>query len=253
MSLLYVDGLSKNFGGLQALKAVTLEVEAGSIHGLMGANGAGKTTLFSIIAGNAKPSTGRIVFDGEEIHGRRPDQVCQLGIARTFQIVRPFPGLSVRQNVEIAALYGRSDRPSSGRAREIADAMLSEIGLMPQADQPAATLTLSGRKRLEVARALATGPKLLMLDEVMAGLTPTEVAEMMSTIRRLKDANDLTILIIEHVVSALTDMSDRITVLHHGEKIADGTAREIAENRLVQAAYFGEDEDSEDAEGAGDV
>lgn len=248
MSLLHIDGLSKSFGGLKALSNLSFEVEEGSIHGLMGANGAGKTTLFSIIAGNVKPNAGRIRFDGLEIQGLRPDQVCQRGIARTFQIVRPFPGLSVRQNVETAALYGRSERLSSTEARRVADAVLTEIGLDGQADRPAATLTLSGRKRLEVARALATGPKLLMLDEVMAGLTPTEVSEMIATIRRLKAANNLTILIIEHVVSALSDLSDRITVLHHGEKIADGTARDIAENRIVQAAYFGVEEDTEEAE-----
>jgi branched-chain amino acid transport system ATP-binding protein len=248
MSLLHIDGLSKSFGGLKALSNLSYVVEEGSIHGLMGANGAGKTTLFSIIAGNVKPNAGRIRFDGHEIQGLRPDQVCQRGIARTFQIVRPFPGLSVRQNVETAALYGRSERLSSTEARRVADAVLAEIGLDGQADRPAATLTLSGRKRLEVARALATGPKLLMLDEVMAGLTPTEVSEMIATIRRLKAANNLTILIIEHVVSALSDLSDRITVLHHGEKIADGTARDIAENRIVQAAYFGVEEDTEEAE-----
>lgn len=248
MSLLHIDGLSKSFGGLKALSNLSFEVEEGSIHGLMGANGAGKTTLFSIIAGNVKPNAGRIRFDGHEIQGLRPDQVCQRGIARTFQIVRPFPGLSVRQNVETAALYGRSERLSSTEARRVADAVLAEIGLDGQAERPAATLTLSGRKRLEVARALATGPKLLMLDEVMAGLTPTEVSEMIATIRRLKAANNLTILIIEHVVSALSDLSDRITVLHHGEKIADGTARDIAENRIVQAAYFGVEEDAEEAE-----
>lgn len=248
MSLLHIDGLSKSFGGLKALSNLSFVVEEGSIHGLMGANGAGKTTLFSIIAGNVKPNAGRIRFDGLEIQGLRPDQVCQRGIARTFQIVRPFPGLSVRQNVETAALYGRSERLSSTEARRVADAVLAEIGLDGQADRPAATLTLSGRKRLEVARALATGPKLLMLDEVMAGLTPTEVSEMIATIRRLKAANNLTILIIEHVVSALSDLSDRITVLHHGEKIADGTARDIAENRIVQAAYFGVEEDAEEAE-----
>lgn len=248
MSLLHIDGLSKSFGGLKALSNLSFEVEEGSIHGLMGANGAGKTTLFSIIAGNVKPNAGRIRFDGLEIQGLRPDQVCQRGIARTFQIVRPFPGLSVRQNVEMAALYGQSERLSSTEARRVADAVLAEIGLDGQADRPAATLTLSGRKRLEVARALATGPKLLMLDEVMAGLTPTEVSEMMATIRRVKAANNLTILIIEHVVSALSDLSDRITVLHHGERIADGTARDIAENRIVQAAYFGVEEDAEEAE-----
>lgn len=251
MTLLSIDALAKNFGGLRALSDVSFDVEAGSIHGLMGANGAGKTTLFSIIAGNARPSAGRIVFEGRQIQGLRPDQVCRLGIARTFQIVRPFAGLSVRQNVETAALYGRAERVGAADARAIADAVMAEIGLAAQAERPAAELTLSGRKRLEVARALATGPKLLMLDEVMAGLTPTEVDEMIATLRRVKGAYGLTVLVIEHVVSALSDLSDRITVLHHGEKIADGTAAEIAENRMVQAAYFGEDAEPEgEADGA---
>ncbi len=244
MTLLAINALCKNFGGLKALSDVSFAVERGSIHGLMGANGAGKTTLFSIIAGNAKPTSGRVFFDGDPIQGRRPDTICRLGIARTFQIVRPFPGLSVRRNVETAILYGRQEHVGTADAEREADRILAEIGLADAADKPASTLTLSGRKRLEVARALGTGPKLLMLDEVMAGLTPTEVTEMMQTIRRVKEANDLTVLIIEHVVSALSDLSDRITVLHHGVKIAEGTAREIAENKDVQSAYFGEDDDA---------
>jgi len=246
MSLLSVVALTKMFGGLKALNDVNLEVAEGSIHGLMGANGAGKTTLFSIIAGNQRATSGQITFDGAPIDGLRPDQVCRRGIARTFQIVRPFPGLSVRENVEAGALFGRSDPPGLAGARDRADEILTEIGLAEQADRPAATLTLSGRKRLEVARALATGPRLLMLDEVMAGLTPAEVSGMIETIRLMKARHGLTVLIIEHVVSALSDLSDRITVLHHGQRIAEGRPAEIAADPRVMDAYFGED-DTEDA------
>lgn len=247
MSLLSVVALTKTFGGLTALNDVNLDVARGAIHGLMGANGAGKTTLFSIIAGNQRASSGEVLFDGAPIGGLRPDRVCRRGIARTFQIVRPFPGLTVRENVEAGVLFGRDEAPGLAEARVRADEILSEIGLAEQADRPAETLTLSGRKRLEVARALATGPRLLMLDEVMAGLTPAEVAEMIATIRALKDRHGLTVLIIEHVVSALSDLSDRITVLHHGTRIAEGSPAEIAADPRVMDAYFGAEDDAGDA------
>ncbi|MAO93925.1 MAG: ABC transporter ATP-binding protein [Rhodospirillales bacterium] len=239
MSLLSIKSLSKNFGGLQALNQITLDVAEGSVHGLMGANGAGKTTLFSIIAGNQRASSGAILFAGQTISGLRPDQVCKRGISRTFQIVRPFAGLTVRENVEIAILYGRQAPPKVSEAAALAQDILADIGLDAVSDQPAGSLTLSGRKRLEVARALGTEPRLLMLDEVMAGLTPVEVTDMIASLRRVKDGHGLTILIIEHVMSALTDMSDTITVLHHGEKIAQGTPQQIADNAAVQEAYFG--------------
>lgn len=239
MSLLSIKSLSKNFGGLQALNQIDLDVEEGTIHGLMGANGAGKTTLFSIIAGNQRPSSGTITFANQPITGLRPDQVCRRGIARTFQIVRPFSGLSVQENVEIAILYGREAPPKVSDAAALAQDILADVGLDSVKDQTAGALTLSGRKRLEVARALGTQPRLLMLDEVMAGLTPVEVTDMIASLRRVKDSHALTILIIEHVMSALTDMSDTITVLHHGEKIAQGTPQQIADNAAVQEAYFG--------------
>ncbi len=242
MSLLSLQAVTKNFGGLRALNAVSFDVRAGSIHGLMGANGAGKTTLFSLIAANQRASSGQILFDGRAIDGLRPDQVCRLGIARTFQIVRPFAGLTVRENVETAVQFGRANPPKAVEASAITDGILTDIGLAAMAGLPAGSLTLSGRKRLEVARALGTAPRLLMLDEVMAGLTPVEVTEMIATIRRMKIAHDLTILIIEHVMSALTEMSDVITVLHHGEKIAEGPPAGIAVDAAVQAAYFGIDD-----------
>jgi branched-chain amino acid transport system ATP-binding protein len=171
--------------------------------------------------------------------------ICRAGIARTFQIVRPFPGLTVRENVETAVLFGRAAAPRQPEAAQIAADLLDDCGLGALADRPAGTLTLSARKRLEVARALGTGPRLLMLDEVMAGLTPTEVVEMSAALRLLKARHGLTILIIEHVMSALNRLSDRITVLHHGTKIAEGTPDAIAADPKVADAYFGAD-DGED-------
>jgi branched-chain amino acid transport system ATP-binding protein len=245
MNLLVVKALTKTFGGLRALNAIDLTVEEGEIHGLMGANGAGKTTLFSIVAGNQRATSGTIHFAGQPIDGLRPDLICRAGIARTFQIVRPFPGLTVRENVETAVLFGRAAAPRQPEAAQIAADLLDDCGLGALADRPAGTLTLSARKRLEVARALGTGPRLLMLDEVMAGLTPTEVVEMSAALRLLKARHGLTILIIEHVMSALNRLSDRITVLHHGTKIAEGTPDAIAADPKVADAYFGAD-DGED-------
>jgi branched-chain amino acid transport system ATP-binding protein len=245
MSLLVVKALTKTFGGLRALNAIDLTVEEGEFHGLMGANGAGKTTLFSIVAGNQRATSGSIHFAGQPIDGLRPDLICRAGIARTFQIVRPFPGLTVHENVETAVLFGRASAPRQTEAAQIAADLLDDCGLGALADRPAGTLTLSARKRLEVARALGTGPRLLMLDEVMAGLTPTEVVEMSAALRLLKARHGLTILIIEHVMSALNRLSDRITVLHHGTKIAEGTPDAIAADPKVANAYFGAD-DGED-------
>jgi branched-chain amino acid transport system ATP-binding protein len=243
--LLQVQGITKTFGGLRALEDVSLTVAEGSIHGLMGANGAGKTTLFSLIAGNQAPSAGRILFAGRRIDGLSPDRICRAGIARTFQIVRPFAGLTVRENVETGALFGRVPRLPARQQADLVDEILQDCGLGAMADRPAAALTLSARKRLEVARALATGPRLLMLDEVMAGLTPAEVAEMIAALRRLKERHGLTILIIEHVMQALNRMSERITVLHRGRLIAEGPPDAIAADPAVAEAYFGVDDGAE--------
>ena len=239
MTLLQLSGVNRRFGGVVAVNDVDFEVEAGEIVGLMGANGAGKTTLFSMIAGNLRPSSGQIMLNDRRIDRLRPDQICRLGVARAFQIVRPFSGLTVVENVAIGELFGSRREYSLTRAENAARETLDEVGLGDRADDPAGTLTLAGRKRLEIARALATHPRLLLLDEVMAGLTPVEVAEALDTIRLLHQRYDLTIIIIEHVMKALMQLSDRLIVLHHGAKIAEGSPDEIANDAGVIEAYLG--------------
>ena len=241
MTLLDVRGVGKSFGGVRALSGVTFAVGEGEIVGIMGANGAGKTTLFGLIAGHERPSQGEIVFAGHRLAGLPPHRICRLGVARTFQIVRPFLGLSVAENVAIAAAFGadaahgRGAVPAPRRAHEA----LELVGLAQRAGDLAETLTLSGQKRLELARAVATGGRLLLLDEVMAGLTPSEVAAMLLVVRRLHEEYRLTVLIIEHVMRALMQLAQRIVVLHHGELIAEGAPAAIGADPRVLACYFG--------------
>ena len=236
--LLRLDDVTMRFGGLTALSGVSMSVRRGEIFGLMGANGAGKTTLFALVGGQLRPSGGRILFKGEPIQGRRPDQICRLGISRTFQIVRPFPGVSALDNVIVSALYGAASR-SRAHAREAGLAALEAVGLAAVANIPAGALTLSAQKRLEIARALATGAELLLLDEVLAGLTPAEVEPMLETLAFVKKDRDLTIVVIEHVVGALMRLSDRILALDHGEVIVMGEPAEVARDARVLEAYFG--------------
>jgi branched-chain amino acid transport system ATP-binding protein len=238
-ALLEVRGVTKSYGGVRALHDVSLAIEPGTIVGLMGANGAGKTTLFGLIAGHIAPTAGEILYDGRSIVGLRPDQICRRGISRTFQIVRPFAGLTVRQNVATAALFGSKPTGSARAADARADEILRIIGLDRSADATAEALTLSAQKKLEIARALATGCRLLLLDEVLAGCTPAEVAEMVEVIRRIHRDLALTILIIEHVMRALMRLADRIVVLHHGERIAEGAPAAIAADARVLQAYLG--------------
>jgi branched-chain amino acid transport system ATP-binding protein len=239
VSLLSVRQLGKRFGGLQALANVSFEVGRGQIVGVMGSNGAGKTTLFSLIAGNHRPSAGDMVFNGRSLAGLRPDQICRLGVGRTFQIVRPFAGLTVLENLRTAAFFGRAACRDTFDADRRNRPILEQVGLAAMADQPAGTLTLSGQKRLEVARAIATGAELVLLDEVMAGLTPTEVAQMLVTLRRLHAERGLTLVVIEHVMRALMELSDHIVVLNQGRVIAQGTPDAISKDPQVLLVYFG--------------
>jgi branched-chain amino acid transport system ATP-binding protein len=234
-ALLTVDGLSKRFRGLLAVDRVSFAVPQGAIFAVIGPNGAGKTTLFNMIAGAMAPNGGSITFAGEPVHGLPADAVCRRGIARTFQIVRPFPGLSVEDNVTIGALLHRRD---VGEARSRAQALLQQLDLFDKRDRIAATLTLPDRKRLEVARALATEPRLLLLDEVMAGLRPTDTDRMVAILKAL-NRDGLTILLIEHVMRAVMALASRVLVLDHGVAIAEGTPEQVVRDPAVVQSYLG--------------
>lgn len=242
MPLLDVEEVSKSFGGLRALQRVTLSVEPGRIAGLIGPNGAGKTTLFNVISGYDPPDSGRVRFDGAPLVGLPPHQVCRRGVARTFQLVQPFARMSVLDNVAAGALFGRAGgaRRSLNEARERALRLLPLGRLDGKAGVPAGSLTLSERKRLEMLRALATGPRLLLLDEVMAGLTPAEAAEIVAVVKRMRAEFDLTILLIEHNVRLVTALADQVTVLNHGRVIATGPPGEVVATPEVVKAYLGE-------------
>ena len=235
-AFLSLDRVSKRFRGLVAVDAVSFEVPEGVIFAVIGPNGAGKTTLFNLIAGAMTPDDGTIAFAGERIGGLPPDAVCRRGIARTFQLVRPFPALSVEENVIVGALLRHHD---VGAARAQARAVLRRLDLYDKRRQIAATLTLPDRKRLEVARALATEPKLLLLDEVMAGLRPTETDRMVATLRDINRAGGLTILLIEHVMRAVMALASNILVLDHGTAIASGTPDEVVRDPAVVQSYLG--------------
>ena len=235
-ALLQVQGLSKRFRGLLALDRVTFDVPQGTIFAVIGPNGAGKTTLFNVIAGVFAPDAGAIAFAGERIAGLSADRVCRRGIARTFQLVRPFPALSVEDNVVIGAMLRRSNLDA---ARRHAQEVLRRLDLFGKRRQIASSLTLPDRKRLEVARALATDPKLLLLDEVMAGLRPAETDHMVSIVRALNSDTGLTILLIEHVMRAVMALAGRVLVLHHGAVIAEGEPSAVVREPAVVHSYLG--------------
>lgn len=235
------ENLVKRFGGLAAVNGVSLEVKKGEIFGVIGPNGAGKTTLFNLISGVYKPDEGRIIYEGRDITNLKPHERARLGIARTHQVVKPFPGLTVLENIAVGALFGsRFGKISGDEALEIAREVASFVGLGDKLELPAAALNVQEKKRLELARALAAEPRLLLLDEVLAGLTPAEVDSMLGLLRKIRDEKGVTIMMVEHVMHAVMNIAERIMVLHFGEKIAEGSPEEIANNPDVIAVYLGD-------------
>jgi len=233
--MLEVEGLSKHFGGVRAAHGVRLSLQEGKIASLIGPNGAGKTTLFAMITGFHKPDEGRVRFAGEDITGLPPEAIARRGMVRTFQTVQPFAGQTVRQNIAVGAHLRIASRT---RALAMAEEVARRVGLDDRLDVDAAALTVAGRKRLEVARALATGPRLILFDEVMAGLNPSEIRDVIPVIRALRDSG-VTILLIEHVMQAVMSLSEHTWVLSEGEIIAEGAPAEIVADPKVVAAYLG--------------
>ncbi len=237
---LAVRSLSKDFGGVRAVDGVDFDAEEGSVLGLIGPNGAGKTTLFNLVSGYLPPTGGTISLFGKDVTGLRPYALARMGVSRTFQVVRPFPRLSVLENVMVGAfLHHKSPAEAERHALEV----LTRLGLARQADMPASALTLAARKRLEIAKALAVQPRLLLLDEVVAGLNPSEVTATIELIRGIRQSG-VTIVIVEHILKVILGLCDRVVVLDHGRKIAEGTAPEVAANPEVITAYLGSDDDA---------
>jgi len=233
--MLDVKGISKSFGGLKAVDSVTMKVEEGALVSLIGPNGAGKTTFFALITGFHRPDAGTVHFRGQDITGWKPSDIARAGMVRTFQIVQPFAGQTVLENIAVGAhLHHASRRDALDHAREVAE----KVGLGDRLDQDAASLTVAGRKRLEVARALATNPKLVLFDEVLAGLNPSEIRDVIPVIRAIRDSG-VTILLIEHVMQAVMSLSEYTFVLNQGRLIAEGKPQDVANNQAVIEAYLG--------------
>jgi branched-chain amino acid transport system ATP-binding protein len=236
VALLEANEITKRFGGLVAVGNLSLSVDKGQILGLIGPNGAGKTTAFNMISGFYRADEGEIIFDGKEITGLRPDQICKLGLTRTFQVVKPFPNLSVLDNVMVGAYNRTNDRRES---RKKAEEIIEFLGMQEMIGMTAGSLSVAHRKRLEVAKALATDPKIILLDESMAGLRPTETDEMIELVRQIS-RQGIALLLVEHVMKVIMSLADRIVVIHHGEKIAEGTPQQICQDKAVIDAYLGE-------------
>ncbi len=241
MPLLDCAGVTKYFGGLAALHEVDLQVAPGEIVGLIGPNGSGKTTFFNVVTGLYPLSRGTIRFKDQEILGFKPFQICQKGIGRTFQITKPFARMTALENVMVGALYGKGKASEDlKKARSTAEQLLDRVGLGSKKNSRISDLTLEDKKRLELSKALSTRPELLLLDEVMAGLNRTEIQEMIELIRKFRQEG-VTMIVVEHVMHAVMSLADRVYVLHHGEKIAEGSPEEISKNRRVIESYLGED------------
>lgn len=238
MRILEGEGIRKNFEGLTALANVDFHISRGEILGLIGPNGAGKTTLFNLISGSLVPTSGTIKFKGENITGLKPHRICRKGIARTFQLVKLFGNMTVLENILLGGLFGPSTASPSSHTKKVCLELLEFGGLSEMKENLAKDLTIINQKRLEVARALATKPELLLLDEFMAGLNPTEVTLAIELIKKIRNLG-VTIIMIEHVMKVIMDISDRIMVLHHGEKIAEGIPEEITANKMVIDVYLG--------------
>jgi branched-chain amino acid transport system ATP-binding protein len=236
MALLEVTGITKRFGGLCAVNDLNLSLDKGQILGLIGPNGAGKTTAFNMISGFYKPDEGDITFEGKNITGLRPDQICKLGLTRTFQVVKPFPQLSVRDNVMVGAYNRTNDKKV---ARQKAEEIIEFLGMQEMEGMTASSLSVAYRKRLEVAKALATDPKIILLDEAMAGLRPIETDHMIDLVRQVSNQG-IALLLVEHVMRVIMSLAERIVVIHHGEKIAEGKPQEIVHDKEVIDAYLGE-------------
>jgi branched-chain amino acid transport system ATP-binding protein len=237
--LLQVEGLTKFFGGLAAVRDVTFDVREREIFGIIGPNGAGKTTMFSLIAGAQPPSAGTIRYRGKDVTGKKPFEFVQIGIARTHQIVRPFREMTVLENVEVGASYGRSKLPNMTAVRKRAMDILDQVGIADLADRPSAVLSVGNAKRLEIARALATNPELFLCDEICGGLTHSETEAMLALLRSIRDKGT-TIMYVEHDVKAIASICDRILVLNYGKKLSEGTPDQIQSDPAVIEAYLGE-------------
>jgi branched-chain amino acid transport system ATP-binding protein len=238
--MLSIQSVSKHFDGIIAIKDVSFELEKGEIVGLVGPNGAGKSTLLNVVSGIYTPSSGTVIFDGEDITYLRPNKVCKLGIAKTFQLVQSFPELTAIQNVTVGALFGNSEKISMKEAEGKAEEKLEYVGYpMDKVQYPVKNLNVVELKRIQLARALSTDPKLLLLDEVTTGLNPKESNTAISLIQKIRESG-ITILMVEHVMRIIMNVSDRVVVLHHGEKIAEGTPEEIAKDEKVISSYLGE-------------